>query len=69
MPTNNDDTNENMTALTRGDLEQILDQRLANYPTKQELEIAIENGLKNGSWRWRCSRRRLVLAAGNRASV
>jgi hypothetical protein len=49
MPTDNDDTNDFMTSpLTRRDLEQVLDQRLANYPTKQELTDAIENGLKNG---------------------
>ena len=39
MPTNHDDTNAFMTApLTRRDLEEVLDQRLANYATKDDLE-------------------------------
>jgi hypothetical protein len=41
MPTNND---ADMTApLTRRDLEEVLDQRLANYATKDDLENALEN--------------------------
>jgi hypothetical protein len=44
MPTNDDPTNDDMaTPLTRRDLEEVLDQRLASYATKDDLKTALEN--------------------------
>ena len=36
-------TNDNMTPLTRRDLEEVLDQRLANHPTHEQLVAALAN--------------------------
>jgi hypothetical protein len=45
MPTNND---ADMTApLTRRDLEEVLDQRLATYPTKDDLKEVLDQRLAN----------------------